>query len=223
MQIIIFVAEIIFVMFLWSKQIFSVMLWVLSIIMFHMSFEIGNERIYLEVIEDYPIQNLIKPRRFKFLYKKLNKLSDKDIPKEMYYSETIKVYGFIVYSVLAFVLFFINEYVASLLGGIYIWFYMVLSIISASLLKWKSFLERYKLFNRFNIRYLFLPEDEPNPRKIGKCNIISKTKKPSGVFATVRVLETNELIERVLLQSKIANEKKADYCLYEICNVFYVE
>ncbi len=92
MQIIIFVLEVIFLFFLWSRQLFSALLWVLSISMFYMSFEFGNERIYLEVIDDYPIQDLIKPRRFKFFYKKLNKLSDKDIPKEMYYSETIKVY-----------------------------------------------------------------------------------------------------------------------------------
>lgn len=38
-----------------------------------MSFETGNERIYLEIIEDYPIQDCVKPKRFKFIYKKLNK------------------------------------------------------------------------------------------------------------------------------------------------------
>ena len=66
-----------------------------------MSFETGNERIYLEILEDYPIQDCVKPKRFKFIYKKLNKLSYKDIPKEMYYCETIKVYGFLLYSLLS--------------------------------------------------------------------------------------------------------------------------
>ena len=64
-----------------------------------MSFETCNERFYLEIIEDYRMQDCVKPKRFKFIYKKLNKLSYKDIPKEMYYCETIKVYGFIRFPV----------------------------------------------------------------------------------------------------------------------------
>lgn len=90
MQNILFVLEIAAIFFLMSKGCISVLLWVMSLILFQMSYEKGNEHIYLEAIEDYPVQDCVKPKKFRFLYKKLNKLSYKGIPKEMYYCETIK-------------------------------------------------------------------------------------------------------------------------------------
>ena len=108
MQNILFVLEIAAIFFLMSKGCISVLLWVMSLILFQMSYEKGNEHIYLEAIEDYPVQDCVKPKKFRFLYKKLNKLSYKGIPKEMYYCETIKVYGFIIYSISAFVMLFID-------------------------------------------------------------------------------------------------------------------
>lgn len=222
MQGVLLILEILFVMFLWSKRLIPISLWVLSVIMFQMSFETGNERIYLEIIEDYPIKDCVKPRRFKFLYKKINRLSYKDIPKEMYYCETIKVYGFIVYSALVIPMFFINEYLASLFGGIYIGFYAMLSMLSAYLLKRKGFVARYKLLNRYNIKYLFLPDNEPYPKNIGKCQIMSETKRGGRTFVTVKILETGEVKERVLLQGKERQGNNSVYSIYEICNVFYI-
>ena len=67
MQGVLLVIEILFIMFLLAKQAISILLWFMSIIMFQMSFETGNERIYLEIIEDYPIQDCVKPKRFKFI------------------------------------------------------------------------------------------------------------------------------------------------------------
>ena len=75
--------EIILVIFLWSKKYMPFLLWVVAIILLQMSFEYGNERLYLEIIEDYPIQECVKPKRMKILFKKLDKLSYKGIPKEM--------------------------------------------------------------------------------------------------------------------------------------------
>ena len=62
--------------------------------------------IYLEVIEDYPIEDCIKPEKFKFLFKKLNTLSYKDIPKEMYFSSIAEYIGFWIYTVLGLIVFF---------------------------------------------------------------------------------------------------------------------
>lgn len=214
--------EILLVMLLWSRQCMPILMWVMSVILFQMSFETGNEHIYLEIIDDYPTQDCIKPRRFKGLYKKLNKLSYKDIPKEMYYCETIKVYGFIIYSVMAAIILFYNKYLASLFGGIYIGFYAILSMLSAFLLKRKSFVERYKLLNRHNIKYLFFADNEPYPKKIGKCQIMDEFKRGGRVFVTVKILETGEVKERVLLQGKKRQGNNPIYSLYEICNVFYI-
>ena len=216
------VIEIVLVMFLWSRQCMPILMWVMSIILFQMSFESGNERIYLEVIDDYPIEDCVKPQRFKFMYKKLGELSNKNIPKEMYYCETIKVYGFIIYSILAFCMYFIDEYIASLIGGIYIGFYCILSLLSSLVLKKKSFIARYKILNKKNIKYVFLPNDEPSPRKIGDCQIIAETKKLKKTFVTVRMLETGEIKERVLQINKKRQGNDSVYCLYEICMVFYI-
>lgn len=222
MQGVLLVIEILFIMFLLAKQAISILLWFMSIIMFQMSFETGNERIYLEIIEDYPIQDCVKPKRFKFIYKKLNKLSYKDIPKEMYYCETIKVYGFILYSLLSFIMFFMNKQVIGVFGGIYIVFYAVLSLLTAGILKRKSFISRYKEVNRYNVKYLFWPDNEPYPKMIGKCRIEKMYGQGKKVFATVKVLETGEVKNRVLILRKNVQENHGDGILYEICQVYYL-
>ena len=176
----------------------------------------------MEIIEYYPIQDCVKPKRFKFIYKKLNKLSYKDIPKEMYYCETIKVYGFILYSLLSFIMFFMNKQVIGVFGGIYIVFYAVLSLLTAGILKRKSFIARYKEVNRHNVKYLFLPENEPYPKMIGKCQIEKMYRQGKKVFATVKVLETGEVKNRVLILKKNVQENHGDGILYEICQVYYI-
>lgn len=192
MQNILFVLEIAAIFFLMSKGCISVLLWVMSLILFQMSYEKGNEHIYLEAIEDYPVQDCVKPKKFRFLYKKLNKLSYKGIPKEMYYCETIKVYGFIIYSILAFVMLFIDIQMTYWLGGAYITLYVGLSLLSAGILKRKSFIARYKLLNRYNLKYLLGPEDEPYPKQVGKCRIESVFRRGRKVFAVVRMKDTGE-------------------------------
>ena len=176
----------------------------------------------LEIIEDYPIQDCVKHQKFKFLYKKLNKLSCKGIPKEMYYCETMQVYGFIIYSILAVIVFFIDKQWTCLLGVIYIAFYGVLGLLSAGILKRKSFIARYKLLNKYNIRYLFWPENEPYPKRIGKCKIESVFRRRRKVFATVKILETGEVKNKVLVLGESKHEGDTVYILHEICNVYYI-
>ena len=222
MQNILFVLEIAAIFFLMSKGCISVLLWVMSLILFQMSYEKGNEHIYLEAIEDYPVQDCVKPKKFRFLYKKLNKLSYKGIPKEMYYCETIKVYGFIIYSILAFVMLFIDIQMTYWLGGAYITLYVGLSLLSAGILKRKSFIARYKLLNRYNLKYLLGPEDEPYPKPVGKCRIESVFRRGRKVFAVVRMKDTGEEKNRVLVLGKKEHNRDTFYILYEICNVYYI-
>ena len=84
------------------------------------------------------------------------------------------------------------------------------------------FIERYKVLNQQNIRYVFWPNDEPAPRKIGNCQIIEETKKLKKTFVTVRMLETGEIKERVLLQGEKKQGDNSVYSIYEICKVFYI-
>ena len=216
------IVEILLVMFLFSKRYIAASLWVMSVILLQMSYERGNEHIYLEVIEDYPIKDCVKPKQFKSWYRKLNKLSIKDIPKEMYYCETIRIYGFIIYSLALLGIIFVNEYVASVMGAVYIGFISVLSILSGWMMTKRSFLERYKILNKHNIKYMFLPENEPYPRKLGKCQIVNESRRGKRTFVTVIVLETGEVKERVLLQGKKKQGDNPIYSIYEICKVYYI-
>ena len=222
MKGIIVILEILFGMFLWSQKFIVVLVWFLSFIMLQMSYEYGNESIYLQVIEDYPIQDCVKPRIFKFIFKKLEMLSHKDIPREMYYSEIIKVGAFFVYSFLVFVVAFIDEYLACVIGVMYMGVNGLVSLMSGFILCEKSFIARYKRLNRYNLKYLFVAEDGPTPRKIGDCKIIAVGKRVRRTFVTVRLLENGELKERVLLLGEKCRENDSTFELYEICNVFYI-
>lgn len=203
-------------------RLVSITCWLISILMFQMSYISGNQRIYMEIIEDYPIEDCVKPKKFQFLYKKLLKLSYKDIPKEMYYCETIKVYAFIIYTIISVPTFFINEYLAGKIGVIYICFYGILSLLCAEYIKDKSFFARYKLLNRHNIKYMFYPVNQPYPHKIGKGQIIYTVKKGSKTFATVKIVETGEIKEKVLFIGKHKQLSTPVHSIYEICNVFYI-
>ena len=216
------IVEILLVMFLFSKRYIAASLWGMSVILLQMSYERGNEHIYLEVIGDYPIKDCVKPKQFKLWYRKLNKLSIKDIPKEMYYCESIRIYGFIIYSLALLGVVFVNEYVASVIGAVYIGFISVLSILSGLMMTKRSFLERYKILNKYNIKYMFLPENEPYPRKLGKCQILKESRRGKRTFVTVIMLETGEVKERVLLQGKKKQGDNPIYSIYEICKVYYI-
>lgn len=86
----------------------------------------------------------------------------------------------------------------------------------------KSFLAHYKVLNIHNIKFLFLPENEPYPRKYGKCQIISESSRGKRTFVTVKVLETGEIIEKVLLHGKKKQGDNPVYSIYEICKVYYI-
>lgn len=209
--------------FLISQEKMTLLSWIISLFMLQMLFEYGNEKIYLEIIEDYPEKDCVKPVKFKFLYKKLNGLSDKNIPKEMYYCEMLQVYGFILYSLLFIGTVFIDKYLAVQCGVAYFSFFFLSNLLSAVILKKKSFVERYKCINRHNVKYVFLPENESRPRKIGTCRIVSESKRRGKTFVNVVILETDEVKYNVLLRKDEVAQAKSYYTLYEICNAFYIE
>ena len=214
--------EILVLLFLIYKRYMPIAFWFMSIMLFHLSFEGGNEMVYLETIEDYPAEDSVKPKKFKFLYKKISALPNyKDIPKEMYFCETMKAYGFIIYSAVALPMFFLNEKFSNLLGVIYIGFYCLLSVLSAFILKRKSFICKFKILNKSNLKYIFLPNNEPSPQKVGDCKIVATTRKFKRTFATVVMLKTGET-KKVLLSENKPNLNSI-YCVYEICKVLYAK
>ena len=46
--------------------------------------------------------------------------------------------------------------------------------------------------NRYNLKYLLGPEDEPYPKQVGKCRIESVFRRGRKVFAVVRMIDTGE-------------------------------
>lgn len=217
-----FVSQVILVTFLMYKEYYSIVLWIMAIMLFEMSYYYGNEWIYLEIIEDYPIEDCVKPAHCKFLFKRLNKLSYKDIPKEMYYGELIQVGGFLVYSIALMILIFVSEYFSCVIGAIYIGYVSVVNIVADFVMVDKRFLARHKRLNKYNFKYLFLSENEPYPKKVGKCKIIREGKWWRSNIVTVSVIETGEVKEKVLLQGKKKEGDDPVYSLYEICKVYYI-
>ncbi len=63
----------------------------------------------------------------------------------------------------------------------------------------KSFIDHYKIMNRYNFKFYILPDGEPYPCKVGKCEIVKTYKKKRKTFATVRMLDDGEMISDVLV------------------------
>ena len=129
------------ILFSFWQKIYSLCTWLLLIMAFQLQYESGNVKCYLEIINDYPLDDCIEPNKSKFLFKNLLELSNKGIPKEMFYCEIIKIYSFIVYSVLSFLMFFIDEYRSGLIGIYYIYFYSLLIMIQVVLIQKNIFKE----------------------------------------------------------------------------------
>lgn len=218
------VVEMLVVFYIISQKWMLLLVWILPCMMQQMSYYYGNERIYLEIIEDYPIADCIKPRRCKFLFRKLDKLSYKDIPKEMYYSELTRIIGFSIYSIVVVFLLLLSEdtHLACLVGYVYIWWEIFVIILSGIILSRKTFLARYKRLNRYNFKYLFLSENKPYPHKVGMCKVVRERKRGKIILVTVSIIETGEIKEKVLLQGGKRVGKEPVYSLYEICKVYYI-
>ena len=68
---------------------------------------------------------------------------------------------------------------------------------------------------------LFLPK-EHYPKIIGKCQINSISRRGRKFFATVKILETGEVKNKVLVLGESKHEGDTVYILHEICNVYYI-
>ena len=148
----------------------------------------------------------------------------KDIPKEMYYSTLIHSIGFIIYTVIAiFIVAFGGEAVGFIIGIGYIIisegldFYFVLKMNN------KNFRQRYKKLTRYNLKYCFISAEEPDPTEIGTCTIVSRYEKRKRKIATVKVVETGEVIKDVLIDGSLCEDENAIYTLYEICKLYYLK
>ena len=210
------------IFFLYYMQWYAVLIWVVAIGTFKSYVCEGNRGTYMEIIEDYPVENCCKPNKCKFLFKNLSRLSWKEIPKEMYYSVLINYYLLWIYSITFFLVLPWNTKAACIVGIIYFSIFVVILLSSLDILKNKSFLSRYKLFNKYNIKYYFFPHNEPYPRKVGNCQIIKERRKWRKTFVTVSIIETGEIRDKVLLSGKKRQGENPVYRIYEICNVYYI-
>ena len=56
---------------LYAYQRIAISIWVMAILVMDMSIRYGNKRVYIEIIEDYPLEDCIKPYKYRFLFQNL--------------------------------------------------------------------------------------------------------------------------------------------------------
>lgn len=207
-------------MFYCGKVAISV--WIFAIWALKNSVDTGGHLLLLEIIEDYPKEDYVNPSKFKFLFKKLDKKFQNNIPKEIYFSKLIKYIGLWVYTIVGIVTLAYSQKMAAIVGCIYFLITYGADIVFVFIAKRKSFLRRYKKTNIHNFAYFFNGADEPYPRMKGKCKIVSEYKKRKRTYVTVRMVETGEVKENILFPGNKRKGEDPVYSLYEICKVFYI-
>ena len=222
MKDVLFVLEALFMMFLLSKRLLAHILWMISVMMFHMSYEYGNVDNYREVIKDYPEEDCLKFEKYSFLFKNLENINEKGIPKEMFLCEKLKFSGFVLYSLLWIPTYLIDENLSIACGVIHVIFYMAITVFCFFFVKTKSFKAKYKKINQHNIKYYLSPNDEPLPVVVGKCRIIKVNKKGKRKIAIVKLIDTREIKVNVEVQCQFQMNDTTEYTLYEICKVLYI-
>lgn len=208
--------------FLYCMKWYAIFLWFNAVVGFISSISGGFRQMYLQNINDYPAEHCYNPDKYKFLFRKFVKLSWKGIPKEIYYTVLINYYLLWIYSIIVFFVLLWDGRVACVAGFIYFSIVIILFLGCTYSLTMNSFLSRYKLCNKHNIKYYFFSKNEPYPRKIGKCQIIDEHRKWRRTFVTVSIIETGEIMDKVLLSGKKRKGENPVYSIYEICGVYYI-
>ena len=207
----------------YCMQWYAIWLWFSAVVLFEASISKSFKEMYLENIENYPADNCCKPNKYRFLFKNLSGLSWKGIPKEIYYILIIEYYLLWIYTIIiSFFILLENERTAYIISVTYYCIVAALFIYCASSLSLRSFLSRYKLFNKHNIKYYFSSKNWPYPRKVGNCQIVKERRKWRKTFVTVSIIETGEIKDKVLLSGKKRQGENPVYSIYEICNVYYI-
>lgn len=196
-------------------------IWLLTLLMLMMTIFWGNERQYWEIIEDYPVDDCVKDSCYSCLFK-IKKHAYKEIPIEMYYSTKFIVLGFIIYSILGLVFVFFDKKISCMMGGVYVLIAYGVHICGYLRMSKKAFLARFKKLNRYNVKYIFGVLDEPYPQKKGKCKIVAQYSKKGEKYVTVKMMDSNEIIENVLFPGNIRKGVDSVYTFYEICKVSYI-
>lgn len=201
---------------------YAVGIWCLIANLLIMGIDNGVLLLYKEIITDYPAEYCVKPRLFKKIFEIYQTHPNKGVPREIYYGESIQFIGFWIYTIIAFGVLFFDSIIAFGLGIIYFLFMVVVSMWELSFSTSKSFKARYKILNRYNIKYIFFTTNVPNPRKVGKCRVVETYKKRRKIFATIKMLDDQECIRNVLFAGSEKQGRDPIYQLYEICKVKYI-
>ena len=184
-----------------------------------------NPKHHQGVVKDYPREDCIKPpAQVQFLFKKVDTRL-KDIPKEMYYSTIIQSIGFVVYTIVViFVALLWGQYVGTIIGIIYLVISEgIVSFLQSVTMGVKWYHQRYKKLTGYNLKYYLISSDNSDPTEIGTCTIVSWYEKRKRKIATVKVVETGEVIKDVLIDGSLCEDENAVYTLYEICKLYYLK
>ena len=196
------------------------MVWVLVFMGVESTINDVNPKHHQGVVKDYPREDCIKPpAQVQFLFKKVDTRL-KDIPKEMYYSTIIQSIGFVVYTIVViFVALLWGQYVGTIIGIIY----LVISEGIVSFLQSRMENKSFRQLTGYNLKYYLISSDNSDPTEIGTCTIVSWYEKRKRKIATVKVVETGEVIKDVLIDGSLCEDENAVYTLYEICKLYYLK
>ena len=182
-------------------------------------FHHGNVTVFQETVDTYPDRQRITPRYFQFIWKPLYPISDKQIPREIYYTDLFVCAVFVCYT-LALVLFW-NHEILPVIAKHCLGLYIFSLIVSRLGVIYKAHLAKYKCLTCKNLRYLFDLNDESTPSVIGACKIIGVSRKSKKYV--VSVIANDQLFERVIIEKNAYRGENTRYMLYEFHGVYYAE
>lgn len=202
---------------------YEVGFWIGFAVVLHIAIYRSMPGFYREIITDYPRESCVEPKICKWMFPYNHSHPDKGLPKEIYVQGIAVYIGYLVYSVLLFVILPFNEVISSYLAVCYLFYFVIVMWICVHRGTMKSFYARYKIMNRYNFfRTALLANKTPYPQLKGKCEILSERRKRKKIFVMVRMLEDGEVIEDVLLSGCKKEGKNQTYHMYEICKVKYI-
>lgn len=198
-------------------------IWLMSVWIFYGAVHNTFPSFYREIISDYPREQCVKPKFLKWMFPFNGDHPDKELPKEIYIMGIEIFLSLVLHTVLLPAMFLMGEDGPELAFSFLVWdgVFVMFMLLRGS---YKGFIDHYKIMNRYNFKFYILPDGEPYPCKVGKCEIVKTYKKKRKTFATVRMLDDGEMISDVLVSGNGKKEKGGNirYQMYEICKEKYI-
>ncbi|MDD3217835.1 MAG: hypothetical protein PHC41_03345 [Lachnospiraceae bacterium] len=218
------VYAIILMLFFYWKKNYIIGNWIIMAVEVFLFFDNTFPKMYESnhLWTDRPISERVKIRKFKWMFKYDNH-EIKELPKELYISAHLCLWGYVIAS--AFYWFIVSIGKPDIALGVSLFYCIITGVcdITMGMIGHrKAFILRYKRLNRFNFKYFFeLSEDEEYPQLLGTGKIVSTYSKGRKTYGII-CMKDDSVIYDVLLTKEISIYKNQEGKVYEICKVKYI-